>query len=164
MTVGYDVCRLDEQSEPFHGIIKSRRAHRHHLLVLVSCSLPTVAVDRHRIVNHRHRPALKQRAAAATVGKPSADSHKMDVGIVVYAFFPLPHTVRQVVAIRETHKPAMSALALIAVATIGMVADSRHAPHIVQRPHQPLSHCGKSPDVGERQHPLVYPIETHHIG
>ena len=47
---------------------------------------------------------------------------------------------------------------------MGMVANTCEIPHIVHGPHQSFASLGQSLNRRERQHALVYPIQTHNIG
>ncbi len=43
------------------------------------------------------------------------------------------------------------------------MTDSGHAPHVVHRPYYRFG-CCDPPDLAERQHALIHPIEHHDIG
>lgn len=44
------------------------------------------------------------------------------------------------------------------------MANAGEGPHVVQSPYDGFAGINDAPDVGERQHPLVYPMQMNHIG
>ena len=71
---------------------------------------------------------------------------------------------REVVVVVSTQEGAAVALAAIGHAGMGMVADGRARPHVVQRPDDRFGALEYLLQVAERQHALVDPVEVDDVG
>ena len=76
----------------------------------------------------------------------------------------MENAVRNIVGRGAFQQAAVAAVAQPAVASLGVVADARHGPHIVERPHDLLSRIENLFEVAEREHRLIDPVQMYHVG
>lgn len=106
-----------------------------------------------------------QAALPGALFKPVADGDEVDGDGGIEFLFLVPYLAGEVVGVAASgEKLAVAAVVVVVGALVGVVANSGHGPHVVERPHDFFPHLVEFPDAAERHEPLVYPVEAHDVG
>ena len=90
--------------------------------------------------------------------QPLAASYEGDFSFSVNFLFLFPHLVRQVFAAGMRQLGAVSARFMKPRALFGIVANARHGPEVVHRPHHAFATLENALQTLEREPPLVDPV------
>ena len=160
---------LDQRREIFHRIIQTRSAEKNSYRIAVPFYPPIARTGgKGKGVGNNRQGELPadKRGFPRPIGQPVGNGHEMDLagaGIELMLALPGRHGKR-------FHRPfprkqrAVGAARKIAGAFSRMMADAGEIPHVVHRPDHRLPHFHDFPDLPEREHPLVDPVEADHVG
>ena len=102
--------------------------------------------------------SLRERSHSSLCCQPLAASYEGDLPLSVNLLFLFPHLVRQVFATGMRQLGAVSAGVVKTGALFGIVANARHGPKVVHRPHHAFATLENALQTLEREPTLVDPV------